>query len=182
MNFAGNLSRLRREAKLSQREAAEALGVSQALLSHYENGIREPKLEFVVRAANYYGATADWLLGRPGASRRKSEKQETGGGDFAAVEKFFKVLCGDGERLRENLSLTVCRMLIAAGGEKAFSSVGGSALWVLSDMIMKKNEHELLSAGMAADVSRAAGEHPELWNSVAAILKEAEARIKQESR
>ena len=51
---------------LSQRQAASDLGVSQALLSHYENGAREPKLDFVVRACDYYGVTADYILGRNG--------------------------------------------------------------------------------------------------------------------
>jgi transcriptional regulator with XRE-family HTH domain len=62
--FARTLSLLRREKKVSQRTAAAALGVSQALLSHYENGIREPGLPFVVRACDYYGVSADFLLGR----------------------------------------------------------------------------------------------------------------------
>ena len=38
--FPRVLSALRQEAGVSQREAAQHLGVSQALLSHYENGIR----------------------------------------------------------------------------------------------------------------------------------------------
>jgi hypothetical protein len=38
--------------------------VSQALLSHYENGIREPGLAFVVRACDYYHVSADFMLGR----------------------------------------------------------------------------------------------------------------------
>ena len=60
------LSRLRREKGLSQRRAAADLGVSQALLSHYENDAREPKHEFVVKACDYYGVAADYLLGRIG--------------------------------------------------------------------------------------------------------------------
>ena len=62
--FSRTLSLLRQEKKVSQRTAAGALGISQALLSHYENGIREPGLSFVVRACNYYGVSADFLLGR----------------------------------------------------------------------------------------------------------------------
>ena len=58
------LSSLRRETGLSQRLAASGLGVSQALLSHYENGAREPKLEFVVKACDYFGVSADYILGR----------------------------------------------------------------------------------------------------------------------
>lgn len=62
--FARTLSLLRQEKKVSQRTAATALGISQALLSHYENGIREPGLPFVCRACDFYGVSADFLLGR----------------------------------------------------------------------------------------------------------------------
>ena len=62
--FSRTLSLLRQEKGVSQRTAATALGISQALLSHYENGIREPGLPFVVRACDYYGVSADFLLGR----------------------------------------------------------------------------------------------------------------------
>lgn len=63
-DFPRTLCLLRQERKISQRKAAGELGVSQALLSHYENGVREPGLSFVVRAADYYGVSADFLLGR----------------------------------------------------------------------------------------------------------------------
>ncbi len=62
--FCENLARLRREKGVSQRKAAGDLQISQALLSHYENGAREPGLAFVCRACDYYGVTADYLLGR----------------------------------------------------------------------------------------------------------------------
>lgn len=61
--FAKNLALLRQNAGISQRTAASELQVSQALLSHYEKGIREPGLDFVVRAAQYYGVSTDVLLG-----------------------------------------------------------------------------------------------------------------------
>ena len=50
-DFSRILSLLRREKHISQRMAAAELGISQALLSHYENGIREPGLAFVSRPA-----------------------------------------------------------------------------------------------------------------------------------
>ena len=62
--FSRTLSLLRQEKGVSQRTAAGALGISQALLSHHENGIREPGLAFVVRACDYYGVSSDFLLGR----------------------------------------------------------------------------------------------------------------------
>ena len=63
-DFSRTLALLRKEKKISQRTAAADLEVSQALLSHYENGLREPGLGFVVRAADYYGVSCDYLLGR----------------------------------------------------------------------------------------------------------------------
>ncbi|SFP48497.1 Helix-turn-helix domain-containing protein [Oscillibacter sp. PC13] len=62
--FSRTLSLLRQERGVSQRTAAGDLGISQALLSHYENGIREPGLSFVVKACDYYHVSADFILGR----------------------------------------------------------------------------------------------------------------------
>lgn len=63
-DFARTLALLRQERGISQRQAAQTLGISQALLSHYENGVREPGLNFVVKACDYYHVSADFLLGR----------------------------------------------------------------------------------------------------------------------
>ena len=63
-SFAQILSELRRSSGLSQRKAAADLKISQALLSHYENGAREPGLNFVCRVCDYYNVTSDYLLGR----------------------------------------------------------------------------------------------------------------------
>ncbi|MCL2030062.1 MAG: helix-turn-helix domain-containing protein [Oscillospiraceae bacterium] len=62
--FSKALAQLRAERGIPQRAAAADLGISQALLSHYENGTREPGFAFLARAADYYGVTADFLLGR----------------------------------------------------------------------------------------------------------------------
>lgn len=62
--FPRVLTLLRKERGISQKMAAAELHVSQALLSHYEKGIRECGLDFLVRAAEYYGVSCDYLLGR----------------------------------------------------------------------------------------------------------------------
>ena len=63
--FHINLRRLREEKNLSQKKAAAELGISQALLSHYEKGIRECKLDFLRKAAAYYSVSCDELLSGP---------------------------------------------------------------------------------------------------------------------
>lgn len=64
---------LRKEQGISQKQASENLGISQALLSHYEKGIRECGLDFIVKCADYYNVTCDYLLGKS-AVRHSSDK------------------------------------------------------------------------------------------------------------
>ncbi|MGM9521303.1 MAG: helix-turn-helix domain-containing protein [Oscillospiraceae bacterium] len=96
--FSLILAELRRERDLSQRKAAADLGISQALLSHYENGLREPKLDFVIKACDYYGVSADYMLGRTG---------KNGGEELQRLAKGLKELSGLAEQLlHENTRIT----------------------------------------------------------------------------
>lgn len=63
-HFPRIITLLRKERGLSQKQVAADLQISQALLSHYEKGIRECGLDFVVRTAEYYHVSCDYLLGR----------------------------------------------------------------------------------------------------------------------
>ncbi|MDR0223334.1 MAG: helix-turn-helix domain-containing protein [Oscillospiraceae bacterium] len=67
-DFPRIMSLLRKERRLSQKQAAQDLGIAQALLSHYEKGKRECGLDFLVKAADYYGVSTDYLLGRSALS------------------------------------------------------------------------------------------------------------------
>lgn len=61
--FPKIISDLRKSRGISQKQAAIDLGVSQALLSHYEKGIRECGLDFLIRLSEYYNVSCDELLG-----------------------------------------------------------------------------------------------------------------------
>ena len=74
-DFAAAMAALRRERGLSQRKVAADLGISQAQLSHYENGAREPGLNFVCRACDYYGVSADYLLGRSSPAESRGSRE-----------------------------------------------------------------------------------------------------------
>ncbi len=63
-SFPRIVTLLRKERKITQKKAAADLEVSQALLSHYEKGIREPGLNFLIKCADYYDVSCDYLLGR----------------------------------------------------------------------------------------------------------------------
>lgn len=78
-DFPRILTLLRKEKGISQKEAASALKVSQALLSHYEKGIRECGLDFLVRTAEFYDVSADYLLGlSPERSGKRISVEEPG--------------------------------------------------------------------------------------------------------
>ncbi len=63
-DFPRIITFLRKERGLSQKQVAADLEISQALLSHYEKGIRECGLDFLVKMAEYYEVSCDYLLGR----------------------------------------------------------------------------------------------------------------------
>jgi len=86
--FSQNLRKLREDKKISQKSAAASLGVSQALLSHYEKGIRECGLAFLSRAAKYYGVTADFMLGLCDATEAGVKKD----GNAYSVSALYKNL------------------------------------------------------------------------------------------
>lgn len=96
--FAVVLSQLRKERGISQKKAATDLGISQALLSHYEKGIRECGLDFVIKCSEYYGVTTDYLLGvsdnRNGLSSDYLSNFDTedGGRSVASLSKATKYL------------------------------------------------------------------------------------------
>lgn len=62
--YSERLVELRTEKGLSQKAAALELGISQALLSHYEKGIREFSIDFLCRICDYYDVPADYVIGR----------------------------------------------------------------------------------------------------------------------
>ena len=61
--FAEILKELRIENNLSQMDVAKAIGVSQAAIARWESGQQIPNIEYLVKLVNYFGVSADYLLG-----------------------------------------------------------------------------------------------------------------------
>ena len=114
MSFSKNLSELRRKRGKSQRAVAVDLHISQSLLSHYENGARQPGFEFVLRACAYYGVSADYLLGRP-------DSMPFVGGALESAQNSLKDALTDADALRVSveryLTLAARKMAIAISGQ-----------------------------------------------------------------
>ncbi len=58
------LKALRRSKNLSQLKVALDLNMNQNSISRYENGEREADYATLVRIAEYFGVSVDYLLGR----------------------------------------------------------------------------------------------------------------------
>lgn len=59
-----NIRALREDSDLRQRELAEMLHVSQNTYSQYENGVIELTATHLVKLADFYHVSIDYLLGR----------------------------------------------------------------------------------------------------------------------
>jgi transcriptional regulator with XRE-family HTH domain len=58
------LRHLRKARKMTQKQLAEKLNVAKSTISQYENNVNEPDLKTVVKLAELFDVTVDYLLGR----------------------------------------------------------------------------------------------------------------------
>lgn len=61
--FGTRIKKLRIEAGYTQPQLAEKIGVSNAVISFWENGINEPKASYIKLLAKHLNVSADYLLG-----------------------------------------------------------------------------------------------------------------------
>ena len=61
--FGDRLKELRKERNLTQEEIREICQVAKQTISNWENNVTQPPFDIVKRLAQYFGVTADYLLG-----------------------------------------------------------------------------------------------------------------------
>ncbi len=62
--FKDILKMLRQEANVGQVELAEAIGVSNGIISLWESGKREPTMSSLISLSNYFKVSLDYLVGK----------------------------------------------------------------------------------------------------------------------
>ena len=62
--FQERLVEQRKLNKITQRQLADYLQITQPSYIRYENGSSEPSLETLVKIADYFDVSVDYLLGR----------------------------------------------------------------------------------------------------------------------
>ena len=61
--FGDKLRELRKEKKVSQEEIGKLCGVAKNTVSNWENNINKPDIDLVLKLAQYFNVTTDYLLG-----------------------------------------------------------------------------------------------------------------------
>ena len=127
--FARRMTELRRKKGITQKQAAASLGISQALLSHYEKGVRECGLDFLMKAAAFYEVTTDYLLGREKKEPKTLTPYQQANRMFSGAHKVvFEMIAATGsdqllEQASDFLGLAYYRLyrLLYCGGHPARS-------------------------------------------------------------
>lgn len=64
VDLSMRLRQLRVDKHLRQEQVANLIGVTKGAVSAYENDIRQPSYDVLIRLANLYRVSTDYLLGR----------------------------------------------------------------------------------------------------------------------
>lgn len=93
--FHRRIKTLREERRMTQRQLASDLELTQNSIYRYEVGLSEPQLSLLVRMSNYFGVSTDYLLGksneRRGLDEIVGEKEQQWKAETKALAKSYLV-------------------------------------------------------------------------------------------
>ena len=101
-----NMKKIRESLQLTQVKVANDLKLSRQVYNFYENGKRNPDMQTLIKIADYYGVSIDYLLGRTNVIKPENidendllAKLNTADSETkASVEQFLNYLLYEKER------------------------------------------------------------------------------------
>ena len=87
--FNDTIRILRQEKSLTTDDVAKAIGVSGSAYRNYERGERSPSFEILVKLADFYGVTTDYLLGREPAPDPFGEMRIDPNDEKAVLDRYM---------------------------------------------------------------------------------------------
>ncbi|MEK4026334.1 MULTISPECIES: helix-turn-helix domain-containing protein [Sporosarcina] len=97
------LKKLRTTKKLTQKQLAEKINVTNVSVSGYESGNRFPDTDTLQRLADYFEVTTDYLLGRSDNSHMTADEEFQSFSNNPKLEHFFKDIEASDEQEQEEL-------------------------------------------------------------------------------
>ncbi len=73
--FNDRLKQLREEVDISMNELAKSIGVSNAAICKWEQGIAEPKVTYLIKLSEYFDCTIDYLIGKTNEFQFSSQNE-----------------------------------------------------------------------------------------------------------
>ncbi len=70
MNFSERIIQLKLNKKLLQKDIANAIGVTARNYQRYEKGEQQPTLPIIIKLADYFDVSIDYLVGRSDDPKR----------------------------------------------------------------------------------------------------------------
>ena len=140
LDFSQRLKQLRRDRHLTQAQVAKRIGVTAAMVSSYETDIRLPSYEVMVRLADLFGVTVDYLLCRQ--DKRFLDISDLSEEEAALVCGMVELLKKKGYDISEQHS--DCGMLIFDPAKQDTGAGGsgcGCAASVLAEYLQPKVEN-----------------------------------------
>lgn len=64
MDYIKIIKDIREDHDLTQQQVADILGTSQTMYARYERGANEMPIRHLIKLADYYNVSTDYLLGR----------------------------------------------------------------------------------------------------------------------
>ena len=143
-DFPKRLKLLRKKTQLRQKDLADKIGVAQTTIANYERNLRFPDETTLMRLADYFNVTLDYLLGRiPGGMLNDAPKNETadasmprGSSKISEIAgRYLQMLLDGHKKKAEALIMDVAeylpsKLIYAGVFEWALKAVGD--LWLLN--------------------------------------------------
>lgn len=71
--FSERLRQLRKDNNITLKELAKEIEVTDATLSRYQNDVRKPNIDIIIKIANYFEVSIDYLLGKSNEPKTAEE-------------------------------------------------------------------------------------------------------------
>lgn len=113
LNIGSKLRQLRESKGLEIIDVAKILGMKRERYNHYEVDAREPNLDTVVRLANFYNVSVDYLLGVTDIPTKSTPK----GNEVSFSELLTKIYFQIDEETKHQLMDTMCKFINQIGRE-----------------------------------------------------------------
>lgn len=76
MDTGSKIKQLREKMNLKQQDIAEAVGISSAMISMYENGKKKPGRDTIIKLAGFFNVDANYFMGHEITTLTKQDEQD----------------------------------------------------------------------------------------------------------